>query len=160
MIINSKMQKYLEELKKIEIQYCNCSIDFESIESIIFPTFMEWDDCILLRQKGNSELPPHFSPNQFIVDRTAFEANYNHIHLNEMFDGEPIQIFRAAIKILDVWAAVLYRQFSAHRNFTLILSYDGEEIVLRFYSTRENESPWLDISSIDSYLDGLMIIEI
>ncbi|WP_017687506.1 hypothetical protein [Paenibacillus sp. PAMC 26794] len=160
MIINSKMQMYLDELKNIEIQDRNCSIDFGSIESIIFPTFIEWDDCILLRQKGNTELPPHFSPNQFISDRTAFEANFNHIHLNDMFDDEPIQIFRTAIKILDVWAAVLYRQFSAQRNFILILSYDGEEIVLRFYSTREYESPWLDISSIESYLDGLMIIEI
>ncbi|MCY9738062.1 hypothetical protein M5X17_30700 [Paenibacillus alvei] len=160
--INSKMQKYLDELVNTELQAINCNIDINGIENIIFPAFIEWDGCVLLKQERNVELPNHFSPNQFITDRTAFEADYNHIHLNEMFDEvfQPSQIFKIAIKILDVWTAVLYRKFNTQRSFCLILSYDGEDIVIRFYSVRENESPWLDISSIESYLDGLMIVEI
>jgi hypothetical protein len=160
--INTNMKKYLDELVSTELKSNHCSIDLNGIENIIFPTFFEWDGCILLRQERNDALPSQFLPNQFIPDRTAFEAEYNHIHLNDIFDEvfQPTQILQLGIKILEVWAAVLYRQFDTKRNFILILSYDGEEIVLRFYTVRENEAQWLDTSSLESYLDGLMVIEI
>ncbi|MNI94720.1 hypothetical protein D3C73_1528620 [compost metagenome] len=79
-----------------------------------------------------------------------------------MFDEvlQPIHVLKIATEILEIWAALLYRQFNSQRNFILILSYDSEDVVLRFYSVREDESPWLDISSLESYLDGLMIVEI
>lgn len=159
---NFKMQKYLDELEGTKLQAINCNIDFTIIESIIFPTFIEWDGCVLLKQIRNVELPIHFTANQFITDRTAFEADYNHVHLNEMFDNvlQSNQIFKIATKILDVWAAVLHRQFSTQKKFCLILSYDGEDVVLRFYSVKNGETPWLDIFSIESYVEGLMIVEI
>jgi len=84
--------------------------------------------------------------------------NNNHIHLNDFFDDEvhPNTILNLGIKILEVWAAILYKQFNGFRMFNLILSYDGEEIVLRFYTVRENEVPWLDSSKLESYFDGLI----
>lgn len=158
---NSKMKQYLDSLVKTG-SIDNFTIDLTRVESIIFPIFFEWDDCILLSQERNSELPTHFLPNQFVSDRTGFEADYNHIHLNDIFDEvvHPDAILNIGTKILEVWAAVLYRQYNGHRRFMLILSYDGEEVVLRFYTVRENEVAWLNTSTLESYLDGLMIIEI
>lgn len=156
------MQIHLDELENTEVKAGICNIEFSSLEDIIFPVFIEWDECILLNQKGNADLPTHFSPNPFIADRTAFEAFYNHIHLNDLFEDvmQPNQVFKMAIKILEVWASVLYRQFTTQKRFVLILSYDGEEVTLRFYSIREIESSWLNISSLESYSDGLMVIGI
>ena len=158
---NLKMKQYLDSLIKIE-SINNFIIDFSKLESIIFPKFIEWDGCVLLSQERDIVLPSHFLPNQFTSDRTAFEADYNHIHLNDFFD-EVISsdvILNIGTKILQVWAAVLYKQYNGRRKFMLILSCDGEEVVLRFYTLRENEVPWLDTSKLESYFDGLMLIEI
>lgn len=157
---NTKMKPYLDTLKTDKKH--NFTFDLVSVESIIFPEFLEWDGCVLLSQERNSELPTHFTSNQFVPDRTAFEADYNHIHLTDFFDEEvhPNAILNIGIKILEVWAAVLYKQFNGDRHFNLILSYDGEEVVLRFYTVRENEVQWLDTSKLESYFDGLMLIEI
>lgn len=161
MLVKSKMQIHLDELENTEVEASIYNIEFSSLKDIIFPVFIEWDECIVLKQKGNADLPTHFSPNPFITDRTAFEASHNHIHLNDFVEDiiQPKQIFKMATKILEVWASVLYRQFNTQKRFVLILSYDGEEVTLRFYSIRETESSWLNISSLESYSDGLMIIE-
>lgn len=158
---NSKMKQYLAPLLNLESTE-SVSIDLKRVESIIFPKFFEWDGCVLLSQQQDSELPTHFSPSKFVPDRAAFEADYNHIHLNDSFDEgvHPDAILNIGIKIIEVWAAALYRQFNGRKNFMLILSYDGEEVVLRFYTVRQNEVPWLDISKLESYLDGMMLIEI
>jgi hypothetical protein len=159
--INSKMQKFLDEIVDKEKQ-SEIKIDFNTAKNIIFPEFFEWEGCVLLRQDRDDILPSQFSPNQFIPDRTAFEADYNHVHLNDFFSENfsPFQVFILATKIIEVWAATLYKQFNPNKRFILILSFDDEEAVLRFYTVRENESPWLDTSSIESYLDGLMVIEV
>ncbi|SMG49190.1 hypothetical protein [Paenibacillus aquistagni] len=157
---NAKMKQYIDTVKTNSMMN-NFTIDFTALESIIFPSFFEWDDCVLLSQLKGSELPTHFSPNQFVTDRTAFEADYNHIHLNDTF-GEgvhPDSILNIGIKILGVWEAILYKQFNGRRKFMLILSYDGEDVILRFYTVRENEVPWLDTSKLELYMDGLMLIE-
>lgn len=156
------MRIHLAEFENTEVEADICNIEFSSLEDIIFPVFIEWDECILLKQKGNADLPTHFSPDPFITDRTAFEAFYNHIHLNDFLEDiiRPNQVFKMATKILEVWASVLYRQFNTQKRFVLILSYDGEEVTLRFYSIRETESSWLNISLLESYSDGLMLMEI
>lgn len=158
---NSKMQKFLNEVVYKEKQ-SEIKIDFNTAKNIIFPEFFEWEDCVLLRQDRNHILPSQFSPNQFIPDRTAFETEYNRIHLNDFFSDNlsPFQVFIIATKIIEVWAATLYKQFNPNKRFILILSFDEEEAVIRFYTIRENESAWLDISSIESYLEGLLIIEV
>lgn len=109
LLINSKMRIHLDEFGNTEVEADICNIEFSSLEDIIFPVFIEWDECILLKQKGNADLPTHFSPNPFITDRTAFEAFYNHIHLNDLLEDvmRPNQVFKMATKILEVWASVL-----------------------------------------------------
>ncbi|GAA3408993.1 hypothetical protein ACFFNY_08585 [Paenibacillus hodogayensis] len=157
---NAKMKQHIDSVKTDSKD--NFSIDLTRVENIIFPKFFEWDGCVLLSQVRNGELPNNFLPNQFVPDRTALEADYNHIHLNDIFDEgvHPDAILNIGIKTLEVWAAVLYKQFNGRRKFLLILSYDSEEVVLRFYTVRQNEVPWLDTSKLESYLDGLMLIEI
>ncbi|MEK5056886.1 hypothetical protein [Paenibacillus sp. FSL H7-0326] len=154
------MKQYINTIKTENVN--NFTVEFNRLENIIFPSFLEWDNCVLLSQQKESELPTHFSSNQFVSDRTAFEADYNHIHLNDIFDEgvHPDLILNIGIKILEVWTAVLYKEFNGLRKFMLILSYDAEEVVLRFYNVRKNEVPWLDSAKLDSYLDGLMLIEI
>ncbi|MCX7570489.1 hypothetical protein OS242_11000 [Tumebacillus sp. DT12] len=160
MKINSIMKQYIDSMDIDSMK--NLAIDFTRVESIIFPKFFEWDGCVLLSQQRDKALPTHFLPSQFVPDRTAFEADYNHIHLNDFFDecSNFNALLSVGIKMLEVWAAVLHKQYIGRRKFMLILSCDDEEVVLRFYVVRENEAPWLDTSKLDSYLDGLVIIEI
>ncbi len=162
MLINSKMQKYLDELEQANIKESRYDIHLNSIDPFIFPTFIEWDGCILLKQKNGPDLPSHFIPSEFTIDRTAFEALHNHIHLDDIFENmiEPIQLFGIGVKMIEIWAAVLYRQFNGKRNFYVILSYDGEYSVLRFYSVRQDEPPWIIVDLLDSYLDAVMVIEV
>lgn len=157
---NTRMQRYLDAIQTEKKN--NCNLDLSNVENIIFPEFLEWDGCVLLKHDRSGELPTRFTSNQFKPDKTAFEADYNHVHLNDFFDEEVHSdgILNIGIKILQVWAAVLYQQFKGLRQFDLILSLDGEEVVLRFYTVRENEVPWLDKAKLESYFDGLLLIEI
>lgn len=156
------MKNYLDEFTTTAIQTDNCTVDLNTITGIIFPDFFEWDGCVLLERGSENPLPPQFSPNQFIVDRTAFEADYNHVHLNDFFDEDfqPSYLLKIGIKILDVWAAFLYKKYNGNRRLILILSFDGEEVVLRFYTARENELQWIDVTAIESYLEGIIVAEI
>lgn len=156
---NLKMKQYLDSLVKTEY---NFTINLKRIENIIFPKFFDWDGCVLLSQDRNNELQAHFTPNPFVTDRTAFEAGYNHIHLNDYLDDDisADTILNIGIKILEVWAAVLYKQYKGSKNFMLILAYDGEEVILRFFTVRKNEVPWLDLSKLEEYLDGILLIEV
>lgn len=82
--INSKMKKFLDEIAHKQKQ-TEIKIDFNMANNVIFAEFFEWEGCVLLREDRNDVLPSQFSSNQFIPDRTAFEANYNHVHLNDFF---------------------------------------------------------------------------
>lgn len=160
--VNAKMQQFLHKLANEEFEPVNINIELNAIKDVIFPKFIVWDGCVLLNQEGNDPLPNQFIPNKFMIDRTAFEADYNHIHLNDFFceSFSPYQLFELATKIIEVWTSVLHKQFSPSKRFILILSFDEEDVVLRFYSIRENESAWIDVSSLESYLEGLLIIEV
>ncbi|MFD2330781.1 hypothetical protein ACFSR7_16130 [Cohnella sp. GCM10020058] len=135
---------------------------FSVYNFIIFPEFFEWVGCILLKQDRIENLPSRFSQNQFISDRTALEAEYNHIHMNDLLPENlnPFQVLAFSKKLIEVWAAILHRKFSPTKRFILVLSFDEEEVVIRFYTFRESESQWVNISSLESYMDGLMVIEV
>lgn len=47
LLINSKMRIHLDEFGNTEVEADICNIEFSSLEDIIFPVFIEWDDCIL-----------------------------------------------------------------------------------------------------------------
>ncbi|QTH45382.1 hypothetical protein J4772_13795 [Cohnella sp. LGH] len=162
MIINKKMQEYLAELDRL-LQGETYSIELPGYEYVIFPQFIEWNECVLLENDETDSLPASFKPTTFIPDRTGFEANHNHVHLNDLIEvteDHPNEVLRIALKIMRLWEAGLYKEFHKTKKLLLILTFDGEDAVLRFHAIRETEPPWLNIESLDSFLEGVLLVEI
>jgi hypothetical protein len=135
----------------------------ESDEHIdpMWTSFTLWDDCVLLQGNlANVKLPSSFNETHF-YDRTSFEADINHIHLNAFFkqDAQPVIVLRSALTLLDKWERQLKKDYP-HRNFHLLLSFDGVEVVLRFYCLRELEHPWVDIENLENYKEEGILVKI
>ncbi|MCS1350893.1 hypothetical protein NXZ84_04830 [Mechercharimyces sp. CAU 1602] len=43
-------------------------------------------------------------------------------------------------------------------QFVLILSFDGEETILRFHKLRNDEPHWVNVESIEDYSEGVLVI--
>lgn len=162
MIVNSRMEQYLSHLLDEQTNQMNISIDQAEIQNLVTPYFFEWDQCVLLKQSSVEELPVSFVPNSYLLDRTAFEAYYNHIHLNDCINSTSgsYHLLQTAIEIIEIWKITLFNQFKNRKRFIIILSYDGEDCVLRFHTLREEERSWLNVDSLESYAEGIMMIEV
>ncbi|MNC39121.1 hypothetical protein D3C75_877610 [compost metagenome] len=79
--------------------------------------------------------------------------------MNTLFTQEvtPVSLLQSALSLINEWERKLKAEYP-ERNFHLILSYDGEEVVVRFYSLREYELPWIDIDNLEDYkLEGVLV---
>lgn len=161
LIINTKMNDYISLLDDTRnIPYI---LELPKYEYIIFPEFIEWDDCILLNGRNVAALPSKFTPNAFIVDKTGFEADFNHVHLSDLLKNSeinPLILLRLSLGIIKIWESALFKQFHGTKKFMLVLSFDGEEAVLRFHTVRETEPTWVNVKHLDSSIDGVMLLEI
>ncbi|WP_072335247.1 MULTISPECIES: hypothetical protein [unclassified Paenibacillus] len=150
---NKKMKEYLEYLNSSDRKRINFTDELSSLE------FMEWDGCILVKQNTSSILPEKFIPNQFFQDRTGFEASYNHIHLNDYYEeiaeNNPIELLQIAIMTLGQWEKYFKGNFP-HKKFSTIISFDGEDCIIRFITERLYEPSWIS-DNIDSYNEALLI---
>lgn len=157
---NIKMKQYLASMK-MDYKQQNIA-DLSTIDFIVFPRFVEWDNCVLLKQKESIDLPQKFVPNAFCPDRTALEAMYNHIHFNDLLNTSlgHDSILDIGIKVMETWTSALYTNYGSNKKITIVLSTDGEEVTLRFYTMRDNEPSWLRLSQLENYIEGLMIAEI
>ncbi|MDO3413319.1 hypothetical protein QWJ34_26440 [Saccharibacillus sp. CPCC 101409] len=153
------MQEYL-----LAAERPNCAaaapIDEIGFERLCQPVFVEWDGCVLLQSEHTAGLPSNFQPGPLWSDRTALEAFRNHIHINDLFTGtcSPLQAFRTGLHLFEAWHSALNRTFAGgEQPILLVLSFDGEEAVLRFYVKRSNEPVWLNEASLEDYAEGLMV---
>ncbi|WP_054939968.1 hypothetical protein [Paenibacillus ihuae] len=162
MYINSKLQVYLDEIQA-NVTLHGHNVYTKEAERIASPVFFELDGCVLLDQGTGDELPAQFSPDAVTPDRTAFEAQYNHLHLTDYYTDPPISpigVFSIGVELVAIWTTQLKQQFSGRRQFVIVLSFDGEETVLRFFTRRFDEPVWADIAGIEKYIDGVMIVEV
>ncbi|MCS1350892.1 hypothetical protein [Mechercharimyces sp. CAU 1602] len=83
--LNKVMGNYLISLARIEREH-SITLYYPKVKQILFPTFIDWDHCVLLKQGDTSDLPKEFRSNRFCPDRTGFEATYNHVHLGDYID--------------------------------------------------------------------------
>lgn len=100
MILNELMRNYLRDNPPNESD--------EHIDPI-WTSFTTWDNCVLLqRNLANEKLPSNFNETYF-YDRTSYEADINHVHLNTFFkqDVKPVIVLRSALTILDNWESKL-----------------------------------------------------
>ncbi len=44
-------------------------------------------------------------------------------------------------------------------NIVMILSFDGQDSILRFYRDRKEEETWLNINNLDSYENTAILIK-
>lgn len=158
---NKAMLSHLEKLKELRIEN-TILLKYPEISWIIFPEFVEWDGCVLLRQEEQLSLPEKFNPNQFCPDRTGYEADINHVHLDDYIDeirSYPYEGLRIGLKIMNIWQLQLKSQFPS-KKFILILTFDGEDCTLRFHTFREDALPWIDVKSLNDFNEGVAFLEI
>ncbi|CAM4503297.1 hypothetical protein [Paenibacillus typhae] len=150
MLLNKLMKSYIKGINKSD-----------HIQQVA-PTwcsFTLWEDCVLLENSlKNVTLPESFSAMRY-DDRTSIEADFNHLHMNTLFTQEvtPVSLLQSALSLLNEWERKLKAEYP-ERSFHLILSYDGDDVVVRFYGLRESELPWIDIDNLENYkLEGVLV---
>lgn len=84
------------------------------------------------------------------------------MHINDYIEGlesNPYEALRIGLKVMNIWELRLKRQFPS-KEFTLILTFDGEDCILRFHTKRKHAVPWIDVKSLDSFKEGIALLEI
>ncbi len=155
------MSNYLHELSK-KSTYSSIEMQYPKIREVLFPRFIEWDGCVLLAQNEQLDLPNKFIPTPYCPDKTGFEAGENHIHFSDYLEKvhkNPLEGLRIALEIMDIWTCRLKKKFP-ETKFLIILSFDGEDAILRFHTMREDEPFWIDITNLDGFSEGIAILEI
>lgn len=133
---------------------------FSELIHVLWPEFIEVSGCILI--KNNSDRDYNLNMDHILNtfgDRTGFEAFDNHVHMMDVskeFEKNPIEGLRFALKLLEVWAANLKIDFPDY-PFNLIVTFDGQDSILRFHKIREGET-WLDTDNLDSYGDTAILV--
>jgi hypothetical protein len=159
MIIQNKaMKQILATINNKEEAQFNLS----DLSNIMYPDFIEVNECILMRQ-NNRNIKKLDMDHIYRVfgDKTGFEATDSHVHMMDLtkeFEKNPMVGLQFALKLLDTWECKLKREFPEYK-FVMILSFDGEDSILRFHRDRKEEESWLDISSLDSYENTAILIK-
>lgn len=157
MIMNNKMEKLLNDIKENSDANLTVSKLFDLCNSRI----IEWDGCILLDFNNNCQnLEDKFIPTNLINDRTQFEVLHNHIHLSDIFtelEDEPIESVKVAFILMEFWKYKLIANYP-NEKFHLIVSCDEFGSVVRFYKLRQNETPWIDITKIDGFIEEAVTV--
>lgn len=115
------------------------------------PIFHEWDDCILIEDPSLEAIDA--MEQTFYQDRTELEASINHYHIDNLETG---------IELLKNWEKYLKSNYP-EKKFVLILSSTlaGEDVVIRFYQCRQDESEWMKRDDLEGYREeAILVIEI
>lgn len=136
---------------------------FSELTHILWPDFIEVDGCILINNERADQSEKRLNMDHILKnfgDRTGFEAFESHVHMMDVskeFEDNPLMGLKFALKLVEVWSAKLKFDFPRY-SFYLILSFDGQDSILRFHKIRENEN-WLDIDNLDSYDNTAILIK-
>jgi len=156
---NVKMDKILqEEWTKKEIRSKN-KVDFNRAIKYMWPEFFELGDCVFLKVENQIDNNNLDCLKSIYGDNTGIEASLNHIHIENVIpEYKSLQrdSFRFALILFELWEAKLKKDFPK-KSFVLSLSSIEKEHVLRFYTFRQNEKPWIDVKNIDNYMDAILV---
>jgi hypothetical protein len=64
-----------------------------------------------------------------------------------------------AKKIVSMWATKLKLDFPEYK-FLIILSFQGDDSIVRFHRLRDDEAPWVNIEKLEEYKEEGIMIEI
>lgn len=111
--------------------------------------FVQENGCVFLAELRSASSASTL--NDF-PDRTGFECFVNHVHMSDylrvrLTTGRR-EVLAEAFAYASALMNVLQYSFESLR-FTIILSYDGNDAVVRFHKTRPGEA-WVD-DDLESY---------
>jgi hypothetical protein len=156
--VNRKMQNILitnNLIKATELEY----ITVHNIPNI---QVIEVNGCILIDEGSISRDTLDIKRIiDIYFDRTGFEAYHNHIHIGNYLDkelknsGEELLL---AFKAINILGKLLVNRFPQYK-FHIVLSFDGNQAILRFYRLREDENCWINITNLDGYQDEAVLVK-
>lgn len=155
---NREMERVIAVINESEEPRHNLS----ELSYVIWPEFIEVSECILMKQ--NTENPKELNMDhiyRMFGDRTGFEASDSHVHMMDLakeFELQPLEGVKFALKLLEIWECKLKRDFPQYR-FVLILSFDGQDSILRFHRNREEEGSWLNNNDLDGYENTAILVK-
>lgn len=157
-IKNDKMESILEMFNI----YNKPEYFSPKLSQLINPVFLELNECILLKQnEGSRSINVDYIISAF-GDRTGFEAFDSHIHLIDYIDEFRFGIIeglRFFLQLSILWGTKLKDTFPQYK-FHIVLFYNGDNCILRFHRLRDNESPWVDINSINDYTKEALLVNV
>lgn len=154
---NEKIEEILSSIETAKFH------ELTELINVVWPTFIEVDGCVLIQRdmESNRKLDMDFILRQF-GDRSGFEAAASHVHMIDIssyFAENPLEGLRFAMKIASMWAAKLKLDFPEYK-FLIILSFHGDDSIVRFHRLRDDEAPWVNIEKLEEYKEDGILIEI
>ena len=134
--------------------------DHSELIDIVWPNFVEVEECILINKDSDSifQIDLEHIYKQY-GDKSGFEASVSHVHMIDIsrtFKKHPLEGLKFAKKIMDMWARKLKIDFPNYK-FVVILTFHDDDTIVRFHRLREEESAWVDIDNIEGYHEGVIV---
>ncbi|MGF6906727.1 hypothetical protein [Fusobacterium sp. PH5-44] len=151
--INKKMEETLLKLKKFNRNEI-LNIRFKELIELLYPSFVQVYDCIIISKKSSAELESSFLKEVregYPNEKALYEYDKNETLINLCFEEK---ISRNAsiiigLKALKAWGAIL-KQIEPRSKFWMVLSCDRKYVMLRFHKLRMGEEFILgEIDDID-----------
>lgn len=158
MKMNNQMKEKLFNLKSD-----SKNLDVFLTISLFNPEFVEWDGCVFVNLLGKLKISEEkFMKNEMMNDRTELETFKNEILLIDVFpelEDDLDFTLEIGVKLIEVWGRTLKCLFP-EKNFCLFLSHSDFGSTVNFYTLRENDVPWIDMSDLEKYADEALLVEL
>lgn len=112
------------------------AVESSALAGLRNANFVEVSDCVLL-QVNEMSLPTPNEVHKFLneakMDRTAYEAFQNHVHLDDIVTFEDsMQVIRAGLVLVESWSHKLKIRFPKY-TFHIVLAFSEADVGIAMF---------------------------
>lgn len=157
---NRKMKELLDESSRAG--NLRAQIALHDLHQLLFPPIHEIDGCIII--DGGRKETICVSRLKYIekhieeYGKTLSEDAFNEVLVNAcLVTRNREALLKVGLMVVSVWSDMLGRRFP-HLRFCIPMSYDGTNLIMRFFTIREGETSIYDL--VESYDEAFMLVEV
>ena len=81
------------------------------------------------------------------------------IDISKTFRKYPLEGLQFAKKLMEMWATKLKLEFPQYK-FSVILTFQDDDTIVRFHRLRDEETQWINIDKIEDYQEGVIVMTV